>query len=159
MEEGTPQRILPCEICEKRLKTTKSLISHYLNKHGLGRNDPIVAGLPPTPKKPCKQCGKSVSNPWAHKSSCPKKRIRRDTTSPSPSPKKASSSGLANANTTAPAAPENPCAPSVERLTDDGFLHRYRSWLESANGNYASESTVRDYSRHVSTALGSRVAN
>jgi hypothetical protein len=149
MEEGTPiERMRQCELCDKKVKTTKSLINHYLNQHGLGRGDPIVAGLPPSPKKPCQQCGKSVSNPWAHKNTCPKKKMRRDTTSPSPSPNKASSSGTL-APAANPLAPENPLAPAPERLSDDGFLARYRSWLESANGNYAVESTVRDYSRQV----------
>ena len=148
MEEGTPKRSRPCELCSKGFQTTKSLKNHYLTRHGLNRNDPIVQSMPASPKKACTRCGKSVSNIWAHKNTCPKRKNDRDTTSAEPSPTKASTSTAAPVPAT-PLAPANP-----ERLSDEGFMSRFRKWLESANGNYASEKTVRDYSRQILRFVG-----
>ena len=148
MEEGTPKRSRPCELCSKGFQTTKSLKNHYLTRHGLNRNDPIVQSMPASPKKACTRCGKSVSNIWAHKNTCPKRKNDRDTTSAEPSPTKASTSTAAPVPAT-PLAPANP-----ERLSDEGFMSRFRKWLESANGNYAVEKTVRDYSRQITKFVG-----
>ena len=156
MEEGTPKRQRKCELCSATFQTTKTLKSHYASKHGLAKDDDIVKSTPKSPKKPCKRCGKQVANIWAHKHSCKARRKDGDaTTSNEPSPAKAPKVSTASSSLT-----QGPLTTTTTQATDNNqerqeklsnvqFLARYRAWMESANGNYAVEKTVRDYSRQV----------
>ena len=60
--ESEPSR--KCQMCGVVFKITRTLIKHYKSKHGLSADDDVVRGTPKSPKKPCKRCGKKVSNPW-----------------------------------------------------------------------------------------------
>ena len=147
MEEVSPKR--KCELCAATFGTTKTLKNHYISKHKLSPQDEILRSTPKSPKKPCKLCGKQVSNPWAHKHSCKARPKDGDaTTSAEPSPVKAPKTSTPSGSGLTPAVsgltPANP-----ERISDNEFLGRYRAWLESASGNFAGEKTVRDYSRQV----------
>ena len=133
-----------CQLCPACYASTKSLMLHYSSKHGLGKDDNVVKSTPKSPRKPCTRCGKLVSNPWAHKHSCPARRTAGEaTTSAEPSPIKVPKLSMPGSTPSAPSSPPTP------RLSDDQFVASYRAWMESANGNYAVEKTVKDYTRHV----------
>lgn len=143
---------VPCELCAGSFQTTKTLKNHYLTKHGLTKDDDILKSTPKSPKKPCKRCGKQVTNPWAHKHSCKARRKDGDaTTSNEPSPAKAPKESTPSSSTTTqrPLTTTQATDTNPERISNDQFLARFRAWMESANGNYAVEKTVRDYSRQV----------
>lgn len=152
--DQTPRR--QCELCTQSFKTTKSLKNHYLTKHGLDKEDPVVMSTPKSPKKLCKRCGKQVSNPWAHKHFC--KAIHGEaTTSAEPSPVKEPQVSAPQLSTPAPGVPTATQAAKPDRMSDDQFLSKYRAWLESANGNFAGEKTVRDYMRQIISFITAQV--
>ena len=163
MEDRTPKKQRRCELCSAAFQTTKTLKNHYMTKHNLTKDDDILKSMPKSPKKPCKRCGKEVTNPWAHKHTCKDRRKAGDaTTSAEPSPAKAPktstpkptpSSGL----TPRPSATTQATDSNQERMSDDQFLARYRTWMESANGNYAVEKTVRDYTRQLKRFIAAQL--
>ena len=64
-DEAAKQR--KCQLCEQSFDRTRSLRRHYANDHGLDGGDEVLKNTPPTPKKPCKYCGKAIANEWSHK--------------------------------------------------------------------------------------------
>ena len=163
MEEESSRR--KCQLCNFTAGTTKTLINHYKLKHGLGPHDDIIKATPKSPKKKCKNCKKSVSNIYAHRHSCKAPRPTDECTTegePSPEKKKTSTpsgSGLTPSGSGLTPAGSGLLTPAnPERLSDDQFMKRYKTWLESAHGNFASEKTIRDYSRQVRRFIEAQLA-
>ena len=132
-----------CQLCPSTFKTTKTLKGHYLKAHGLSQDDDIILTTPKSPKKQCQKCSKSVSNIWAHKSSCrarPKNGGDATTSGGEPSPVKAPSVLTSQPSTSTQATDAIPATtdaiPEV-RMSNEEFMVRYRRWLEGATGNYA----------------------
>ena len=159
MEDGTPKRQRRCELCPAAFQTTKTLRNHYVSKHGLTKDDDILKSTPKSPKKPCKRCGKEVTNPWAHKHSCKARKKAGDaTTSAEPSPAKAPRlSTLSSGLTPRPSTSTQATDATPEPASDDQFLARYRAWLESASGNFAVEKTVKDYTRQIKRFIAAQL--
>lgn len=135
-----------CQLCPSTFKTTKTLKGHYLKAHGLRKDDDIILTTPKSPKKQCGKCSKSVSNIWAHRSSCrarPKNGGDATTSGGEPSPVKAppKTSVLTSQPSTSTqatdAVPERSMRATTDVMTDEEFMVRYRRWLEGATGNYA----------------------
>ena len=151
-----------CQLCGKIFKVTKSLKWHYIKQHGEAENSELVASIPKSPKKPCQRCGKAVSNPWAHKRSCPgNKAAVAGTTSGEESPTKASGPSTSERSTSqsqrpepeaeaeAEAAPPSFVIRSGHRMSNAEMVQLYQRWMASTRGRQASEKTIDDYTRHL----------
>ena len=63
-EDRKPRR---CELCPQSFDRTRSLRRHLVKQHDLQNDSQVMKNVPPTPKKPCKRCGKLITNEWSHK--------------------------------------------------------------------------------------------
>ena len=66
-EDDKKEKGRQCTLCSQSFDRTRSLRRHYVKDHGLEGGDEVLKNTPPTPKKPCKRCGKPIANEWAHK--------------------------------------------------------------------------------------------
>ena len=148
-----------CELCPKSFKVTRSLKAHYMKGHGLAEGHDLVRSVPKSPKKPCKRCGKQVSNPWSHEKSCPAVKRKKaaevaGTTSGEPSPTKAATAPSSSGSASQSQGEKEKAAPafvikSGRRLSDAEFVQLYEKWMRSGRGGFAGAKTVEDYTRHM----------